>query len=53
VYVERIETLIAEMTLDAGVRLPGSRRDALHARALADGVEIPQALADRLHSLAH
>ncbi len=53
VYVERIETLVAEMTLEAGVRLPGSRRDALHARALADGIEIPQALADRLHSLAH
>ncbi|HMA31607.1 MAG TPA: Ldh family oxidoreductase [Casimicrobiaceae bacterium] len=52
VYLERIETLIAEMTKEPGVRLPGARRDALAQRARAEGVEIPQALADRLRSLA-
>ena len=52
VYVERIETLIAEMTKEPGVRLPGARRDVLAQRAQAEGVEIPQALADRLRSLA-
>ncbi len=52
VYLERIETLIAEMTKEPGVRLPGARRDALSQRAQAEGVEIPQALADKLRSLA-
>ena len=45
VYLERIETLIAEMEKDEGVRLPGARRRALAAKAAADGVEIPSALA--------
>ena len=48
VYLERVETLIAEMTKEPGVRLPGARRDALSQRAQAEGVEIPQALADKL-----
>ena len=48
VYFARIETLIAEMTKDDGVRLPGERRAALAARAAASGVAIPQVLADRL-----
>ena len=47
-YVARVETLVAEMTRDAGVRLPGARRDALAAAASRDGIEIPQALADAL-----
>ncbi len=46
VYHERIETLIAAMLDDPGVRLPGARRDTLLARARADGIEIPQALAE-------
>ena len=32
-YLDRVETLIAAMLEDEGVRLPGSRRDALAARA--------------------
>ncbi len=52
VYFERIETLIAAMLADDGVRLPGYRRDALAAKAARDGVEIPQALADQLEALA-
>ncbi|HSQ80824.1 MAG TPA: Ldh family oxidoreductase [Casimicrobiaceae bacterium] len=51
VYLERIETLIAEMTREPGVRLPGARRDGLSRRARAEGIEIPQALADRLRAL--
>jgi LDH2 family malate/lactate/ureidoglycolate dehydrogenase len=34
------------------VRLPGYRRDALAARAVSAGVEIPQALADELRRRA-
>jgi (2R)-3-sulfolactate dehydrogenase (NADP+) len=52
VYLERVETLIAAMLEDAGVRLPGARRTARAAKAHADGVEIPQALADQLRALA-
>jgi (2R)-3-sulfolactate dehydrogenase (NADP+) len=47
-YFARVETLIAEMLRDEGVRLPGARRDALAAKAERDGIEIPQAVADTL-----
>jgi (2R)-3-sulfolactate dehydrogenase (NADP+) len=52
VYAERVETLVAMMTADADVRLPGARRRALAKKAATDGVEIPQALADQLAKLA-
>jgi (2R)-3-sulfolactate dehydrogenase (NADP+) len=52
VYLERIETLITEMTRDAGVRLPGYRRNALADAATQDGVEIPSLLAEQLARLA-
>ncbi len=52
VYLERVETLLTEMAKDAGVRLPGSRRRSLAAKAREEGVEIPQALADQLTRLA-
>ena len=49
-YLDRVDTLVAEMLSDPDVRLPGERRDALAAAAERDGIEIPQALADRLAS---
>ncbi|MCC7326900.1 MAG: Ldh family oxidoreductase [Burkholderiales bacterium] len=52
VYFDRVETLIAAMMEDDGVRLPGARREELAARAARDGVELPQALADQLAHLA-
>jgi len=52
VYLERVETLIGMMLRDAGVRLPGARRTALAAKAVDEGIEIPQALAGQLESLA-
>jgi (2R)-3-sulfolactate dehydrogenase (NADP+) len=52
VYLERVETLIAEMTSDAGVRLPGYRRNALAAAAARDGIEIGDTLHRRLVELA-
>ena len=51
-YNERIETLIAEMQKDSGVRLPGSRRRELAALAATDGIEISDALAAQLAALA-
>jgi (2R)-3-sulfolactate dehydrogenase (NADP+) len=52
VYLERIEALIGEMEKDAGVRLPGYRRDALAAEAARDGIEIGPALHQQLVELA-
>jgi (2R)-3-sulfolactate dehydrogenase (NADP+) len=52
VFAERIEAFVAAMEAEDGVRLPGSRRDALAARALAHGVDIPDALHRRLLDLA-
>lgn len=47
-YAARVEVLVAEMLRDPGVRLPGARRTALAERAVREGIEIPQALADQL-----
>jgi len=52
VYDERIETLIAAMTKDPAVRLPGDRRYALAAKASKEGVGVPAALHRQLIELA-
>ena len=52
VYHSRVEALIEAMSADPEVRLPGERRTQLAQRALADGVEIPNALLARLTGLA-
>jgi (2R)-3-sulfolactate dehydrogenase (NADP+) len=52
VYLERVETLVAEMLKDAGVRLPGARRDGLAAKAGTEGVEVPDALLKQIADLA-
>jgi len=51
-YLERLEQLVQEMQRDAGVRLPGARREALRRRAEAEGVEVPEALWATLRALA-
>ena len=43
-FLSRVEVLVGEMQRDDGVRLPGARREALRVKALADGVEVPDAL---------
>jgi (2R)-3-sulfolactate dehydrogenase (NADP+) len=52
IFNERIETLVAAMLEDGGVRLPGARRYGLQQKAEADGVTIPDALLAQLHTLA-
>ena len=52
VYDERIETLIAAMTAEAGVRLPGERREALARSANVDGIEVSSQLHEQLIALA-
>ena len=51
-YFERIETLLAAMLADEGVRLPGDRRHQLSADASANGIAIPGALLKQLRDLA-
>lgn len=51
-YEERIETLIAAMLEDEGVRLPGERRHKLVADARASGIAVPDALLKQLLELA-
>jgi (2R)-3-sulfolactate dehydrogenase (NADP+) len=52
VYDERVETLIAAMSADPAVRLPGERREALASSAAEEGLEIPQVLHRQLLELA-
>ncbi len=52
IYDERIEALLAAMTAEPQVRLPGARRAALALQAARDGVAIPGALHQRLIALA-
>ncbi len=52
VYYERMETVVAEMLLDDGVRLAGARRMALEKQARQIGVFIPDALMTQLGALA-
>jgi (2R)-3-sulfolactate dehydrogenase (NADP+) len=43
-FLARVETLVAAMQADPGVRLPGNRRATLAARAASEGIEVPSAL---------
>ncbi len=51
-FLDRVESLLAAMLEDQDVRLPGSRRAALAARAAADGLAVPAALLATLAALA-
>jgi (2R)-3-sulfolactate dehydrogenase (NADP+) len=52
VFAERVETLIAAMLEDNGVRLPGARRYELQRKAQRDGVNVSDALAAQLRAMA-
>jgi (2R)-3-sulfolactate dehydrogenase (NADP+) len=52
VYFERVETLVAAMLADEGVRLPGDRRHALDDKAAQNGIEIAVDLEQQLQKLA-
>ncbi|MPZ43366.1 MAG: Ldh family oxidoreductase [Betaproteobacteria bacterium] len=52
VFLDRIEALVAAMTADAGVRLPGSRRHAALATARAEGVTLSDSLLAQIRQLA-
>lgn len=52
VYAARIEDLVSGMLKDAGVRLPGARRQQATAQAHSAGLQIPDALHQELLKLA-
>ena len=52
VFLDRVETLVAAMLEDPGVRLPGARRAGLRAKAADSGVAVPDDLLARIRSLA-
>lgn len=51
-YLDRLEALIDEMLVDADVRLPGARRDALRRQAEAEGLNLDEALLASLRGAA-
>ena len=51
-YYARIEDMVGHMLADAGVRLPGARRQQAVAQARADGITIADALHQELLKLA-
>ena len=51
-YIERVETLVAAMLADDGVRLPGARRYDLQRQTENAGVNIPDVLLAQLSALA-
>lgn len=52
VYLARVETLVAEMLKDEGVRLPGARRAAAASRACSQGIPVSAGVWERLKQLA-
>ena len=52
VFFARIETLIAAMLSEEGVRLPGDRRSGIAEMSARDGVDVPAALLAELQRLA-
>ena len=51
-YFERVETVIAAMLADEGVRLPGARRFASGRKLQAEGIEIADELLAKIERLA-
>jgi (2R)-3-sulfolactate dehydrogenase (NADP+) len=52
VFFERIETLIAAMTEEPGLRLPGERRRENRERSSREGVSVPAELLEKIRALA-
>lgn len=51
-YGERLETMLTVLASEPGVRLPGKRRHEAKQNAELNGVEVPQALIDKLEGFA-
>lgn len=51
-YIEHLETMFTEMTHDNDVRIPGARRHELRKKYEREGIEVPQALIDRIIAIS-
>ncbi len=51
-YSNRLETLLAALAAEPGVRLPGARRHEFRLRAETEGVEVPLPLIEKLEGFA-
>jgi (2R)-3-sulfolactate dehydrogenase (NADP+) len=51
-YHARIESMLAALAAEPGVRLPGERRHEFRGKAVSQGVEVPLALIDKLERFA-
>jgi (2R)-3-sulfolactate dehydrogenase (NADP+) len=51
-YADRLETMLAALAAEPGVRLPGVRRHESRLRAETDGVDVPLELIEKLESFA-
>jgi (2R)-3-sulfolactate dehydrogenase (NADP+) len=51
-YFERVETVVATMLNDEGVRLPGARRFASEKKLRLEGIEVADDLLSKLEKLA-
>lgn len=49
-FLDRVEVLVREMLVDDGVRLPGTRREALLAKARIEGLTIGDGLLESLQA---
>lgn len=52
-YGERLESMLAALAAEPGVRLPGTRRHEFRRRAEAEGVKVPMDLIERLEAFAN
>lgn len=52
VYGERVEALLSAMLVDAGVRIPGARRQELAQCAATEGITLPANVLEPLRALA-
>lgn len=51
-FLERIETIIGNITSQEGARLPGARREALRKQAASSGLTVPGNLVEEARALA-
>ena len=51
-YIPHLESMLAALTADNAVRVPGQRRGELRAKHAQFGVEVPQSLLESIAALS-
>lgn len=52
-FIAHLEQMLADLTLDNDVRVPGERRGQLRAKHEREGVEVPESLLEQIASLSN